>query len=88
MLNLIPSDGLDTVLLEPSICKKNGKTKNQKNNKKNIKKLSFYDHILATVIWRTILFHLYTITHTFAFQLFIFLILFLLLPLTKLRSYL
>lgn len=22
MLNLIPSDGLDTVLLEPSICKK------------------------------------------------------------------
>lgn len=29
MLNLIPSDGLDTVLLEPSICKKKGKTKNQ-----------------------------------------------------------
>lgn len=29
---------------------KNGKTKNQKNNKKNIKKLSLYDHILSTVI--------------------------------------
>lgn len=52
MLNLIPSDGLDTVLLEPSICKKKRQKKNNpKNNKKNIKKLSFYDHILATVIW-------------------------------------
>lgn len=35
MLNLIPSDGLDTVLLEPSICKKKkGKTKNQKTIRK------------------------------------------------------
>lgn len=50
MLNLIPSDGLDTVLLEPSICKKKWQNKKPKNNKKNIKKLSFYDHILASVI--------------------------------------
>lgn len=34
MLNLIPSDGLDTVLLEPSICKKKGKAKNQKTIRK------------------------------------------------------
>lgn len=30
MLNLIPSDGLDTVLLEPSICKKMAKQKTKK----------------------------------------------------------
>lgn len=41
-----------------------------------------------TAIWWTVLFHLYTLTHTFAFkcQLFIFLILFLLFQLTKSRS--
>lgn len=36
MLNLIPSDGLDTVLLEPSICKK--KKRQKKTTQKTIRK--------------------------------------------------
>lgn len=46
MLNLIPSDGLDTVLLEPSICKKKGKTKNQKT----IRKTERNSHFM-TIYW-------------------------------------
>lgn len=48
MLNLIPSDGLDTVLLEPSICKK--KKGKKKQTQKTIRKTERNSHFM-TIYW-------------------------------------